>query len=988
MALAFLDRSFVESGGPRIVSVRQQKRENIVHPNRLQRLLNSLLEDLLVNSPGRTLPFSVRSEAMKYRVIDQQAAVRTKLANTGYYYAVSFPSGRLDILPCLSRLRRLNSLEVNFPLSVELFYVSDRRLLHPSCRIENSLQTSLAPFFSDGGLNVEDNYPWVYELLLGRMADFASSLPASHLNGLPISLIEDWKHFSQDWSIYKPRLDRTDQLMMKQYEKRTSLRLKTALSCEATSSGDLLRLVQAHLDALPRPVPRELRLKRDFPLFHNFHPLAKDWSRLIEGCGRQLFSINKDNHLDWRLNRREVHNPGYDELTRDAMQQRREKTEDLLRKYCGFCYKTKSEDVSRYGGRLRERWLEPDGDEEMHQTTQSRSRSDLLLSRASRRKAKLGQLMAQSLVLQERQQEVYEEYRESHPWLKSKRRDLRMKRRIVREKKRARAEQRRLKRAEAESVRQMKEEGEDDGQRKEIREEEGEDGNSVANGVPGEGDGQRKETREEEGEDGNAEANNVLKGESLGRTEDDSDDSDDSMAIPPYTATIQHLNGGYAYHPPPHRFHLHCYGMSDVGSFLPDTQAYDTTLLVHPQPGDKGAESDFQMAMIYDCHPLPLLRKGGRKEQQHLEHEGDEKASEIFPSQDYPLSQQSSASVPPRTVWNITSTQTSNDDEQTSEKINYLSTQHERDDEDEEVIFTSVSFIQPDGATKVISQPFPTPLSLPSTAGSAAAAFQSSSSGAPRAVEQDERSLGEPVSGKKRKNFFVFDCLQEPSKVDLEEIGPPSAELMDYIREMAAAKLTSKNDSDRLKIFDGRFSESALVAMAVVLEESVRQLMQDWYRCGSVLPFDQANLRKAVFVQLNGCPDPAKVTLSMLRSYLEAMFNRDLVIYSDLIQHYFEQYLADYRTLHHPPAPTPLPAIRPVAHHLGQLGSEGQALRLPKEPFTYSLINRLQEFTTPRVAFEGLKPELEELRSFYSDLLSSNSSAKEMLTDVKEETIV
>lgn len=388
MALTFLDRAFVESGGSRLVSVRQQKRENIVHPNRLQRLLNSLLEDLLVNSPGRTLPFSIRSEAMKYRAIDPQAVVRAKLANTGYYYAVSFPSGRIDILPCLSRLRRLNSLEINFPLSVELFYVSDRRFLHPSCRIENSLQTALAPFFSDGGLNVEDNYPWVCELLLGKMANFANSLPASLLSGLPNSLIEDWKLFSQDWSIYKPQLSGTDQLMIKQYEKRTSLRLKTALSCEATSSGDLLRLVQAHLDALPRPVPRELRLKRDFPLFQNFHPLAKDWSHLIEGCGRRFFSINKDNHLDWRLNRREVHNPGYDELTRDALRQLREKTEDLFRKYCMFCYKTKSEEVSRYGGRLRERWLEPDCNEDVNQATQSQSQSDLLLSRASRRKAK------------------------------------------------------------------------------------------------------------------------------------------------------------------------------------------------------------------------------------------------------------------------------------------------------------------------------------------------------------------------------------------------------------------------------------------------------------------------------------------------------------------------------------------------------------------------------------------------------------------------
>jgi len=73
-----------------------------------------------------------------------------------------------------------------------------------------------------------------------------------------------------------------------------------------------------------------------------------------------------------------------------------------------------------------------------------------------------------------------------------------------------------------------------------------------------------------------------------------------------------------------------------------------------------------------------------------------------------------------------------------------------------------------------------------------------------------------------------------------------------------------------------RFDATALVAVAVLAEELVREAVLQWYQRGAPLPLDARTLRTAALAQMNGAPDPALVSTRLLQNRLEALFNRDL----------------------------------------------------------------------------------------------------------------
>jgi hypothetical protein len=66
-----------------------------------------------------------------------------------------------------------------------------------------------------------------------------------------------------------------------------------------------------------------------------------------------------------------------------------------------------------------------------------------------------------------------------------------------------------------------------------------------------------------------------------------------------------------------------------------------------------------------------------------------------------------------------------------------------------------------------------------------------------------------------------------------------------------------------------RMDASALVAVAVLLEELVRDQAVSWGRTGAPLPFSARALRTEVFAQLNGVSDPSAVPTALLQNRLE-----------------------------------------------------------------------------------------------------------------------
>lgn len=107
------------------------------------------------------------------------------------------------------------------------------------------------------------------------------------------------------------------------------------------------------------------------------------------------------------------------------------------------------------------------------------------------------------------------------------------------------------------------------------------------------------------------------------------------------------------------------------------------------------------------------------------------------------------------------------------------------------------------------------------------------------------------------------------------DVEAPPAELLEYIKTLAVAKVSRhgvsteatehKEDFTRL---ENKFDPSALVALGILIEELVRDMIINWYKRGSALDFDPRALRTEALAQMNGAASRG-VTFLMLKNQLE-----------------------------------------------------------------------------------------------------------------------
>ena len=71
------------------------------------------------------------------------------------------------------------------------------------------------------------------------------------------------------------------------------------------------------------------------------------------------------------------------------------------------------------------------------------------------------------------------------------------------------------------------------------------------------------------------------------------------------------------------------------------------------------------------------------------------------------------------------------------------------------------------------------------------------------------------------------------------------------------------------QLLAGRLDSSALVAVAVLVEELVRDMVLNWSRTGAPLCYTDRSLRVATFAQINSAPDLEKLDISEVQSRLE-----------------------------------------------------------------------------------------------------------------------
>jgi hypothetical protein len=77
------------------------------------------------------------------------------------------------------------------------------------------------------------------------------------------------------------------------------------------------------------------------------------------------------------------------------------------------------------------------------------------------------------------------------------------------------------------------------------------------------------------------------------------------------------------------------------------------------------------------------------------------------------------------------------------------------------------------------------------------------------------------------------------------------------------------SSSGRRSSLMGRFDESAAIAVGVVVEELVRDMMLQWYKSGTPLGFEPRALRTEALAQMRDAPDPKAITAQLLRKRLE-----------------------------------------------------------------------------------------------------------------------
>lgn len=134
-----------------------------------------------------------------------------------------------------------------------------------------------------------------------------------------------------------------------------------------------------------------------------------------------------------------------------------------------------------------------------------------------------------------------------------------------------------------------------------------------------------------------------------------------------------------------------------------------------------------------------------------------------------------------------------------------------------------------------------------------------------------------------RTVFSINDESIEAAGVDVE--APPE-DLLGYIKELAEAKVATvsrkksaptgsitqqaiETETESNSSLGCRFDRSALVAVGVLVEELVREMMTHWYQTGAPVQLDGRALRTEALSQLSGATQPKAITPEMLRSRLE-----------------------------------------------------------------------------------------------------------------------
>lgn len=137
------------------------------------------------------------------------------------------------------------------------------------------------------------------------------------------------------------------------------------------------------------------------------------------------------------------------------------------------------------------------------------------------------------------------------------------------------------------------------------------------------------------------------------------------------------------------------------------------------------------------------------------------------------------------------------------------------------------------------------------------------------------------------KPRFIYDQQDEPIRYAGVNVELPSTELLEFIRNLSSNKIIKYENRHNIGSYNPvtsestlirKFDNTALIAIGIILEELIRDMILNWYKSGSPLGFEPRTLRTEALVQMNGSssinPTDAgsEITLDMLQNILEVKF--------------------------------------------------------------------------------------------------------------------
>jgi hypothetical protein len=177
-----------------------------------------------------------------------------------------------------------------------------------------------------------------------------------------------------------------------------------------------------------------------------------------------------------------------------------------------------------------------------------------------------------------------------------------------------------------------------------------------------------------------------------------------------------------------------------------------------------------------------------------------------------------------------------------------------------------------------------------------------------------------PKQRKRIDGTFFLDSSIPPT---CDEGLLPSMKLTDHVRTFSADKVFTENfddgsgeskalltlkagegsedvakhaDESLSSLFGNLFDASALVAITVFIEESIKEMMSIWQRTDCPLLFSKQSLSAEICAQINGSIEMGKVDDSELRYRLELLFGRNLEDFQELIKEKKENFIIQCQT--------------------------------------------------------------------------------------------